>query len=151
MKTYYETIGRGAGLIVNLTPDRQGVIPDNLVVAANEYGMEIKRQFSNPITSSNAKDPVQTFRFKEPTIINQVVTMEDLQTGQKISAYTIEAQVDGKWKTIVEGETIGHKRIDQFEQVTTSAVRISVTSSVVKPAVMRSITIFNNPVLAVKK
>lgn len=151
MKTYYETIGRGAGLIVNLTPDRQGVIPDNLVTAANEYGREIKRQFNNPIASSNAKVPAQTFHFTEPKIINQVVTMESLKTGQKISAYTIEAQVEGKWKTIVEGKTIGHKRIDQFEPVTTSAIRFSVTGTVVKPAVMRSIAIFNNTFFAVKQ
>ena len=151
MKTYYETIGRGAGLIVNLTPDRQGIIPDNLVAAAKEYGMEIKRQFSNPIALSNAKDPLQTFRFKKPKTFNQVVTMEDLQAGQKISEYIIEAQVDGDWKTIVEGKTIGHKRIDQFVPVTASAIRFSVTSSIVKPAVMRSIAIFNNLGLSVKK
>ncbi len=144
MQAYYETIGRGAGLIVNLTPDRHGIIPDNLVTAAKEYGMEIKRQFSNPIALSNSKDPVQTFRFTEPKTINQVVTMEDLQAGQKISAYIIEAQVDGNWKTIVEGKTIGHKKIDQFEPVTASAIRFSVSESLVKPAVMRSIAIFND-------
>jgi len=94
---------------------------------------------------------VQTIRFKEPKTINQVVTMEDLQAGQKISEYIIEAQVDGNWKTIVEGKTIGHKRIDQFEPVTASAIRFSVSGSLVKPAVMRSITIFNNSGLSVKK
>ena len=141
----------GAGLIVNLTPDRQGVIPDNLVAAAKEYGIEIKRQFSNPIALSNAKDPVQTFHFNEPKTINQVVTMEDLQAGQKISEYIIEAQVDGIWKIIVEGNTIGHKRIDQFEPVTANAIRFSVSGSLVKPAVMRSIAIFNYSGLSVKK
>ena len=147
MQAYYETIGRGAGLIVNLTPDTTGLIPEDLVSAAKKYGMEIKRQFGNPIASSNAKDPVQTLQFKEPKTINQVVTMEDLQDGQKISEYTIEAQVDGQWKTIVKGKTIGHKRIDQFEPVTASAVRFSVTGSLVKTAVMRSIAVFNNSAL----
>lgn len=143
MQAYYETIGRGSGLIVNLTPDRSGLIPGDLVASAKKMGDEIKRRFNNPIAKSDAKDPVQTLRFNGLKTINQVLTMEDLHYGQKISEYTIEAEVDGQWKTIVEGKTIGHKRIDQFEPVTASAVRFSVIGSLIKPAVMRSIAVFN--------
>lgn len=143
MKAYYETIGRGSGFIVNLTPDRRGLIPDDLVAAAKEMRDEIKHRFGNPVASSVANDPVQTLRFNEPKTFDHVVTMEDLREGQKIAKYTIEAQVDGQWKTIVEGETIEHKRIDQFVPITATAMRFSVTKSIVQPAVMRSIAVFN--------
>lgn len=143
MQAYYETIGRGSGLIVNLTPDRRGLIPDDLVAAAKETGNEIKRRFSNPIAASHSKSPMQTLKFNGLKTFDHVVTMEDLHDGQKISKYTIEAQVDGKWKTIIAGQTIGHKRIDQFAKVSATALRFTVTSSIAQPAIMRSIAVFN--------
>ena len=103
MQVYYETIGRGAGILVNLTPDRRGLVPEDLVVAAKEMGAEIKRRFSNPIAQTNGTGPVQTLKFMAPQIFVHMVTMEDLRDGQKIAKYTIEAQVNGEWKTIVNG------------------------------------------------
>jgi alpha-L-fucosidase len=143
LQAYYETIGRGSGLLVNLTPDQRGLIPENLVVAAKEFGSEINRRFSNPIASSNSKDPLQVIRFSGPKTFDHVVTMEDLQDGQKIGNYIIEAEIEGQWRVIVEGQTVGHKRIDQFQPVTATALRFTVTKSVVQPAVIRSINIFN--------
>jgi alpha-L-fucosidase len=143
MKAYYETVGRGSSIIINLTPDRSGLIPADLVAAARETGDEIKRRFSHPIASSTSKAPVQTINFVGPKTFNHVITMEDLHNGQKISKYLIEAKINGHWAPVVTGETIGHKRIDQFPKVTATALRFTVTGAVSKPAVMRYIGIFN--------
>lgn len=71
------------------------------------------------------------------------ITMEDLRQGQKISKYTIEAKINGQWNQIVNGETVGHKRIDQFANVTATALRFTVNKSVAGPATLQSIAIFN--------
>lgn len=142
MQAYYETIGRGAGLIVNLTPDRRGIIPNDLVTAAKEMGKEINRRFSNPVAQSELPDKEQIIKFNGTKTIDHVVLMEDLSQGQKISGYTIEVQADGNWNTIVEGKTIGHKRIEQFKPVTATAIRFRVTESVAEGAVMRKIAVF---------
>ncbi len=144
MQVYYETIGRGSGLIVNLAPDRRGLIPEDLVVAAKEMGDEITRRFSNPIALSELPDPEQTIKFNGPQTFDHIVLMEDLREGQKISDYVIEAEVNGKWEVIVKGQTVGHKRIDHFEPVTATTLRFTVTGSVAKPAVMRQIAVFKN-------
>jgi alpha-L-fucosidase len=143
MQSYYETIGRGAGLIVNLTPDKRGLIPEDLVAAAKEMGDEIKRRFSNPLALSNSNNPDQVLKFNKTRSIDHIVTMENLEAGQKISSYLIEAEVNGEWKKIINGQTIGHKRIDQFEPIVASAIRFKVTGSVSEPAVLRSIAVFN--------
>jgi alpha-L-fucosidase len=142
MKAYYETIGRGSGIIINLTPDRSGLIPTDLVTAAKETGDEIKRRFGHPIAISISKAPVQTINFVGSKTFNHVITMEDLRTGQKISNYIIEAKINGRWNQIVTGETIGHKRIDQFPKVTATALRFKVTGAASQPVVIRSIAIF---------
>ena len=69
--------------------------------------------------------------------------MEDLSDGQKIARYVIEAEVDGKWKVISEGQTIGHKRIEHFDPVTAAALRFTVTESLNENAEMRKIALFN--------
>lgn len=143
MQAYYETIGRGSGIIINLTPDRRGLIPENLVAAAKEFGAEIDRRFGNPVVSSDSGEPSQILKFNAPMTFDHVVCMEDLRDGQKVETYTIEAEIEGQWKVLVEGQTIGHKRIDQFQPVTASALRFTVTESVLQPAVMRSIKIYN--------
>ncbi len=143
VKAYYETVGRGSSIIINLTPDRSGLIPADLVAAAKETGDEIKRRFSHPVAISTAKASVQTINFVGSKTFNHAITMEDLHNGQKISNYTIEAKTNGHWNQIVTGETIGHKRIDQFPKVTATALRFKVIGAVSQPAVMRYIGIFN--------
>jgi alpha-L-fucosidase len=143
MKAYYETVGRGSSVIINLTPDRSGLIPGDLVAAARETGDEIKRRFGHPIASSTSKAPVQTINFVGPKTFNHIITMEDLHNGQKISKYVIEAKINGHWIPVVTGETIGHKRIDQFPEITATALRFKVTGVVSRPAVMRYVGIFN--------
>jgi alpha-L-fucosidase len=143
MQLYYDMVGRGAGVIVNLTPDRSGLIPDDLVAAAMEMGDEINRRFSNRVGETKGTGDVVTLQFETPRKFDHVVTMEDLTDGQKIAKYKIEAQLDGRWKVIAEGQTIGHKRIDRFEPVTAAAVRFTCTESLVKPVVVRSLAAYN--------
>ena len=142
MKAYYETVGRGSSVIINFAPDRRGRVEDQVIEAAKAFGKELKRRFDHPIVTSEAADSKQIIKFDAPTTINHVVSMEDLREGQRIAAYTIEAEVNGKWQTIVNGQTIGHKRIDQFEDVTATALRFTVTEAVAKPK-MRSIAVYN--------
>ena len=57
--------------------------------------------------------------------------MEWLNDGQHIQKYAIEIW-DGqasKWKKIAEAQAIGHKKIDSFEPVTASRVRLNIESS----------------------
>jgi alpha-L-fucosidase len=143
MQLYYDMIGRGASAIVNLTPDRSGLIPADLVAAAKEMGDEINRRFSNPVAQAKGTGDVLTLPFDRPREFDHIVTMEDLRDGQKIAKYKIEAQVGGRWKTVAEGQTIGHKRIDRFEPVTATAIRFTCTEWLAKPAAVRSLAAYN--------
>ncbi len=143
IQSYHETIGRGASLIVNFAPDRRGLVEEQVVEAAVAFGDEIRRRFDNPVAVSCKTDAKQVLAFEGPLTFNHVVSMEDLANGQRIGAYTIEAEIDGRWQTLVSGQTIGHKRIDRFDPVTATALRFTVTGEVAKPAAMRSIEVFN--------
>jgi alpha-L-fucosidase len=147
MQIYYQMIGRGAGVIVNLTPDRRGLIPEDLVASAKEFGDEIYRRFSDPIAVTKGRKDVLTLRFPSPRTFDHVVTMEGLTDGQKIANYKIDARVDGQWKMIVEGQTIGHKRIDQLNPILATAIRFTVTDALAQPVEIRSFSAYDSRIL----
>lgn len=104
-------------------------------------GEEINRRFGNPIVQPEFPDKDQIIKLNGTKTIDHVVLMEDVSQGQKIASYSIEAKIDGNWKVIAEGQTIGHNRIEQFKPVATTAIS-RVTGSVGENAAMRKIAVF---------
>jgi alpha-L-fucosidase len=68
-----------------------------------------------------------TLRFAKPTRFERVVLREFIRLGQRVEAFTIEAEVDGGWRTIAEGTTVGYKRIVSCEPTTAARLRVNIT------------------------
>ena len=67
------------------------------------------------------------------TVLNHLILMEEIRQGERIRAYVVEGLVDGKWKEICHGQSVGHKRIEEFPDVEVTQVRLTVTESVATP------------------
>jgi len=70
-----------------------------------------------------------TATFRKPTTVSKIVLQEHIALGQRVQRFSIEARVDGQWKTLDEQTTIGHKRILRFDPVTTTAIRVNILAS----------------------
>lgn len=117
MDIYYRSVGRGAVLLLNVTPDRTGLVPEADVRRAAEFGAEIRRRFeSAPASTSGAGDTLE-LGLTALRPVDHVMLMEDIAQGERVLEYVVEAQVGGAWKEIVKGTAIGHKKIDRFEPV----------------------------------
>ena len=69
--------------------------------------------------------------------------MEDIAHGERIRAYEIEGLLPGNtWKRLCDGISVGHKRIQTFEGVEVTKVRVRVTQSVATPMIRR-LAVFN--------
>ncbi len=55
MKIYYESIGRGANLILNIPPNKEGRIHPTDSTRLVEFGQALKREFSRPLSASDIK------------------------------------------------------------------------------------------------
>ncbi len=142
MEIYYSSIGQGANLLVNLTPDTTGLIPEREVTMLEASGRNIAAQFATPvqeIADDGNWEEGHTLRivFDGPTRVNHVAIEEDLRFGQRIRAYRVEALVDGNWQTVAEGESIGRKRIERFDAIETTAIRLRVTDYEPMPHIRR--------------
>ena len=56
MKIYYESIGRGANLILNIPPNKEGLIHPVDSARFAEFGKALKREFSNPLQGKDVKE-----------------------------------------------------------------------------------------------
>lgn len=86
-----------------------------------------------------------TVELGKPTIINRFMAQEYIRLGQRVKAFSVEAYVDGDWKEIAKGTTIGYKLILRFPSVETSSVRFNITDSKASP-VISNIGLYNAPV-----
>ncbi len=129
MEMYYKSVGRNATLIMGLTPGPDGLLPEPDVQRLKEWGIEIKRRFSNPVASTSGMGNKVELRFKEPTVINHVIVQEDIAKGERIREYQIEGYTEGRWQTLTKGQSIGNKRIAQFDKVKLSRLRLKIMAS----------------------
>ncbi len=142
MECYYKSVGYGAVMLLNSTPDTTGLIPQDDVERYKEFGNEIDRRFDKPIKElKNKEGYVHTINFDQPTLINHIVTMEDFKNGERIREYSIEGLIDGNWKELVNGVSVGRKKIDYFKETTVTAIRLTVTKSAATP-LLRSMSAY---------
>lgn len=144
MNVYLESIGRGANLLVNMTPDTLGLIPDQEVRRLAAFGKTIEKYFSNPIGSATVSDgssEIYTIKLDQMEQVNLIVLEENIASGQRIKSYHVEAKIDDRWIRIAAGESIGRKRIQQIEQVEAAEYRVALLGDV-KNHPLKSFTLY---------
>jgi len=136
MTMYYNSVGHNSTLIMGLTPDPNGLLPEPDVKRLKEWGEEIHRQFGNPLAIISGKDKQLILNLKEPTLINHILLQEDIKHGERVREYIIEGFVKGEWIKIAEGSCIGHKRIEEISEVKVKKLRLKISKSVVEPLII---------------
>jgi len=142
MECFYKSVGYGSVFLLNSTPDTTGLIPAADVEHYIAFGKEIDRRFKTPISElQNKKGKKVILKVPEPRKINHVITMADYREGERIREYVIEGLSNGKWVELVKGSSVGRKKIDYFDEVEVSAVRLNVTKAAAKPLI-RSLSVY---------
>ena len=139
---YYRSVGHGAVLLLNQTPDTTGLIPEADVKRGAEFAAEIERRFGRSVAETNGRGDVVELALANPGPIDHVITMEDIAQGERVRQYVIEGLTDGQWKELARGTAIGHKKIDRVPSTLVAKVRIRVLKSAGEP-IIRRLAAFN--------
>ena len=123
---YLSSVGRNSVLLLNIPPDRRGLIADADVARLKEFRQWIDANFSNNLAEGKI---ATSMALKPSSEFNAVVLGEDLSKGQHVEEFTVDALTGNGWQTVAEGTTIGQKRILTFPAVVADSVRIDVKSS----------------------
>jgi len=139
---YYNSVGHNTSLILGLTPNADGLMPEPDVQRLKELGDEIERRFSKPIVSVAGNEERLIAKLPRRQRINQLVLAENISKGERVRQFVIEGKTKKGWKLIVEGSCIGHKFIHQFDEMEVTAVRLKIMESRGKPQIL-SLEVFN--------
>jgi alpha-L-fucosidase len=151
---YEQTVGRGGQLMLGLAPDRRGLLPETDVQRLEEFGRAVAQQYgTNLLQNSRRTEEAQsaarlhadpdTFwsapagshhsilqvELPQSITFDHVQLMERLNNGQHVQSFRVETWDANSWQTVLEGHTIGHKRIERFSPRTASRVRLNILSS----------------------
>jgi len=70
-----------------------------------------------------------TIDFGKLTTFNRFLAQEYIRLGQRVKAFKVEGLVNGSWKELANGTTIGYKRILLFPAVTATQLRFTITGA----------------------
>lgn len=142
MDCYYKSAGYGSVFLLNSTPDTSGLIPEADRKLYKAFGDEIKRRFNSPIDSiNNQKGKVVVLDLPRMQKINHVVTMEDYRFGHRIREYKIEGFTTNHWIELCKGQSVGRKKIDYFNDIEVSKIRLTITKNVNEP-IIRNVSVY---------
>lgn len=143
---WYRSVGLGAGLLLNVAPDRRGLIDDADRIRLLELSGELDRRFGSPLGGEIVEETPGRVRVRwpEPVTIDHLEMREDLTEGQRVLRHEVVAG----GRVLAEGCSVGVRRMHAFGTVTTDEVVIRMTPGARLEAVLGHRTGFESvPVL----
>lgn len=127
MGLYYYSVGRGANFLINIGPDRRGLLPEKDTEALLALGDKIRELYASEVTChSQAEEKKLTLTFDAPHLINHVILSEEIDANCEIESYEVKVNPYpyGRAVTVFRGTTIGHKSITPFPTIMAKSVEI---------------------------
>ncbi|HEY2806578.1 MAG TPA: alpha-L-fucosidase [Gemmatimonadales bacterium] len=133
---YLTSVGRNSKLLLNVPPNRAGLLSEEDISALNDFRDWRTNAFAQDLAAGarrSQRGSVLTIEMPRPVLFNAVSMAEEIQRGQAVAGYAIEAAQEASWRTIARGTTIGNRRIVRFDPVTSDRVRLTITEQIAVP------------------
>ena len=132
---YYCSVGCNSVLLLNIPPDRRGLIHEIDVQRIKELSEYINKTFAtNYVEKGNQEWAAQVGESKEYDVksgamVNTFLIQEDITKGQRVEDFLVEVYSNGAWQYAAEGTTIGYKRLLRFSDCQPEKVRVTIRGS----------------------
>ncbi|MFC5683121.1 alpha-L-fucosidase [Flavobacterium sp. MAHUQ-51] len=157
---YFHSVGRNGVLLLNIPPDKRGLITEFDITALKTWKEKLDNIFKmnllkgakgigaikkiKPLLDNNdathlsfsmkGSDNLIEMNLKEEKTFNVLLLQENITIGQRVEKFVLEYWNGKEWKKATEGTTIGFKRLLEFPAVTASKVRLRIESARLEPA-----------------
>lgn len=165
MEIYFASAGRNSSLLLNVPPDRRGLLADPDVQRLQEFGDAIRALQTGKIspqqvTASERRgaefaaekatdgnldtywataDASRTgwleLDFGAPRTCNVVNVQEAIALGERVTNYRIDAEVAGAWQTLARGTTLGQRNLHPLAKTTAQKLRLVIEDARACPAI----------------
>ena len=172
---YFSSVGYNSVLLLNIPPDRRGLLHENDVKAVKGLRALLDKMYavnfaSNAHFSSDGKntDAITDHQMitywttkdgkeagyidislPKPQTIDVLCLQENIAIGQRIEKFRFEYKEGELWKEAGKGTTIGYKRLVRFKPVTAKMFRLIIESSRLNPTISE-LGLYKSPVETLK-
>lgn len=157
---YYSSVGRNGVLLLNIPPNKEGLIADSDINSLKELTRLRTETFKKnlaknaSIVSANGKNAkamldgkyntswttkgsdstaVIELHLPKAETFDVLALQENISIGQRIEKFSFEYWDGQAWKQAATGTTVGYKRLLRFEPVNASRVRLRIAQSRLNP------------------
>ena len=136
---YLKSVGRGGNMLLNVPPNRKGLIDPLDSAALMQFKNIRDRAFKENVFKDakilRTKNSVEIHLNKE-VAFNTLVVKEQISLGQRVVKFEVSGGNNlEQFQKITEGTTIGHKRILKFPTQKLKYIRIKVTEYKATPLI----------------
>jgi len=145
---YFNSVGLNAVLLLNVPPDKRGLIHENDASRLQEFKAYLDKMYasnlmqdadfskeaqSQMIFSDNCGEVVWESVDIPATVeailpyeetFNVIMLQEDITKGQRIERFRVEVWNGDQWEAIASSTTIGYKKLLRVPKITTSKIRL---------------------------
>ena len=171
---YYSSVGRNSVLLLNIPPDRRGRIHDNDIRSLMGmrkmldqtfrsnllYGAEVKASSEGAghsaacavdnndstywTTDKGVSSATLECILPAAQTFDRAMLQEYIRAGQRVERFHIDAWDGARWAQVVQGTTIGSRRLLRFPAVRGAKLRLVIDESRTSPA-LSSFGVFKAP------
>lgn len=164
MEIYFASVGRNSVLLLNVPPDRRGLLADADVQRLKEFGQAVRdlhesKLQPHAVTASESSgghpaalavdNDLDTFwspaegtrqgwlqlEFDAPREINVLNVQEAIALGERVSRYRIDAEQNGQWQTLARGTVIGQRNLHPLAKITAARLRLVIEEAKAEPCI----------------
>ncbi len=134
MDLYYKSVGRGGSMLLNVPPDRRGLLGDADLKSLREFGAMVSGTFAVNLAAGAKLSKAFEYSLGREVSFDVVRLRENISLGQRVDAFEIECKRGGEWVSVAKATSIGACRLLRLpERVRTNAVRLRITQAAAKP------------------
>lgn len=153
---YFNSVGRNGVLLLNIPPDKRGMIHESDIAVLQKWQKLRDKIFSKNwaknatlycnngknagfilddddathfTTTGNDTAAVIELNLNAPAIFNVLKLQENIRMGQRIEHFELDYWNGEKWVTATKGTTVGYKRLLKFDTLKARKLRLKILSS----------------------
>jgi len=144
-RIYFQSVGRNSKLLLNVPPTPDGRLHATDVARLDGLNTRLGGLFRDDLAArrrprwrrTGPRTALAELDLGRTVTAGLLRLEEDIAGGQEIARYRVEAGVDGAWRELVRGMTIGYRRLDRFEPGPVRVLRVHIEDAAAPPRAIR--------------
>ena len=148
---YFKSVGRGAHLLLNVPPDRRGLLHENDLASLAAFWQRLRGMFrENAAVRATTTANETILDLKQTTPIQLIRLRERISLGQRVDSFALDHWQDNGWQTFFMGSSIGPCRLVPLTSaLVTGKIRLRITGAQAPPFIEEFSAFAGEPALPV--